>query len=577
MTPLFGTLTEYAVGATSWDMSNLEQDALTNAFQNWKDERMPSEKPSKAFEIFSIEQVLKDADLDDDEMSFGNIGGGGDGGVDGFFFFIDRQLVREDDFTPKAAMGAELTLIVSTQSPSFTEDKIDKLEHFCRYLLDWNDLSQYPNLRQTSKESMMRFRTTYQKLLSRDHSLSVNLHYVGTSTNPPSSNLLAKVTLLENYIKSKLSLAEVSFVPWGCAKLLQAVRSSPSKKLILRKVKDLSMPDESVVCLCTVTSYKEFLDDGNGKLRAWLMEPNVRDYLGNNQVNKQIRNTLNSSIWSEDFWWLNNGVTVLADSCSITGDKITIENPEIVNGLQTSYEIFNAKPSAELDKRHVLIKVVVARNDKSKNAIIKATNSQSSVSPISLKATEPIQFDIEDKLQRVNLFYERRKGKYRQQRKPLKNIVSITALGQAIIAAYLQLPSDSRARPGTLLTSEKTYPQIFNDTHKLDFYAACILIDRRCASYVDSHPDLTDDQKTDLRYYVTMLATCHLCGKAIPTSDMISDVLSQVDNLDDSALSEFLDTAKSEYVKHGGTDKAAKGREMETSLKQALIIQYPPS
>jgi hypothetical protein len=172
------------------------------------------------------------------------------------------------------------------------------------------------------------------------------------------------------------------------------------------------------------------------------------------------------------------------------------------------------------------------------------------------------------------LFYDRRKGKYRQLRKPIKSIVSITALGQAVISAYLQFPSDARGRPDSLLGNEKLYPSIFNDDHGLKFFRACILIDRRCDDFVKATA-LSDDQKYDLRYYVTMLATCELCGKAQPVADDISAVLPKIETeLTDTKLTWCLQTAQDQYDKYGGTDKAAKGREMENALKEALSSRY---
>jgi len=152
--------------------------------------------------------------------------------------------------------------------------------------------------------------------------------------------------------------------------------------------------------------------------------------------------------------------------------------------------------------------------------------------------------------------------------------VSITALGQAVISAYLQFPSDARGRPDSLLGNEKLYPSIFNDDHGLKFFRACILIDRRCDDFVKATA-LSDDQKYDLRYYVTMLATCELCGKAQPVADDISAVLPKIETeLTDTKLTWCLQTAQDQYDKYGGTDKAAKGREMENALKEALSSRY---
>jgi hypothetical protein len=145
-------------------MSTLERAALDNAFGLWKSERMADAKDSDAFEVFSAELILKNAELSDAEIQAGISGGGGDGGVDGFFFFIDRVLVQSDIPATKTCQSVELNIIQATTTPGFDEKKIDKLEKFCRYLLDWEDLTSQKNLRQTAKEHMMLFRNRYLRV-----------------------------------------------------------------------------------------------------------------------------------------------------------------------------------------------------------------------------------------------------------------------------------------------------------------------------------------------------------------------------------------------------------------------------
>ena len=55
---------------------------------------------SDYFEIFTAEQVLKDYDLSYDDIQSGIVGGGGDGGIDSIFLFVNEDLAREDtDFS----------------------------------------------------------------------------------------------------------------------------------------------------------------------------------------------------------------------------------------------------------------------------------------------------------------------------------------------------------------------------------------------------------------------------------------------------------------------------------------------
>src|SRR5436190_19224614 len=58
----------------------------------------PGLSEDKFFEIFAAEQVLKSLriELDSDELRGGIKGGGGDGGIDAVFLFVNRRLIQED-------------------------------------------------------------------------------------------------------------------------------------------------------------------------------------------------------------------------------------------------------------------------------------------------------------------------------------------------------------------------------------------------------------------------------------------------------------------------------------------------
>ena len=50
----------------------------------------------------------------------------------------------------------------------------------------------------------------------------------------------------------------------------------------------------------------------NGVFQESLFDANVRDYEGDVAVNSGIRATLIEARHDEEFWWLNNGVTIVA-------------------------------------------------------------------------------------------------------------------------------------------------------------------------------------------------------------------------------------------------------------------------
>jgi hypothetical protein len=354
--------------------------------------------------------------------------------------------------------------------------------------------------------------------MASQHRLKVSFHYTSKSVNESNPKVHKRVENLTSYVKSQLTDAKVSFDFWGCARLLSTAREIPKHEAVIDINDYFSTGNGSVVCLVTLNSFASLLRDEHGNLRTSILEPNVRDYQGKgNPVNADIRKTLNDAASPEEFWWLNNGITVLAEKCPIAGKKMTIVKPEIVNGLQTSHEVFEAfraDPKRE-DKRNILLRVIVAPEERSRNKIIKATNYQTAVSPVSLRATERIHFDIEDRLKLHQLFYDRRKGEYKRLKKPISKIISIRTLGQALMAILLQRPSDARARPQSLLKNPSTYGEIFNESYNRDAYISCILLDRQVDDFIGKS-SLTRDEKRDIRYYVTMLVACELTKAQSP-------------------------------------------------------------
>lgn len=78
--------------------------------------------------------------------------------------------------------------------------------------------------------------------------------------------------------------------------------------------------------------------------------------------------------------------------------ELTVEDPQVVNGLQTSREIFRyyqeqlklGKEPSWFGQWSVLVKVIRVADDVMRDAIIKATNSQNSMNSASLRATDEI-------------------------------------------------------------------------------------------------------------------------------------------------------------------------------------------
>jgi hypothetical protein len=124
----------------------------------------------------------------------------------------------------------------------------------------------------------------------------------------------------------------------GDKELLSRYNERPSYTLRL-DYQESATSGNSHVALVRLEDYYKLIVDESNHLRRHLFEWNVRDYQGNVEVNKGIRSSLTSAD-SPEFWWLNNGVTILCSGATSAGKSYSLSDMQIVNGLQTSHEIF---------------------------------------------------------------------------------------------------------------------------------------------------------------------------------------------------------------------------------------------
>ena len=255
------------------------------------------------------------------------------------------------------------------------------------------------------------------------------------------------------------------------------------------------------------------------------------------------------------------GITILADGCPVNGHKMTIRNPEVVNGLQTSHEIYEwySAHKKEKDMRNVLVRVIVPMDEKSRSKIIKATNSQTPVSMLSLMSTDRIQEDIEDRLRLFGLFYDRKKGEYRRLKKAIKKIVGMGALAQAVMAIVLQKPDQARGRPETYVKDHAD--EVFDSNVDRDLFAACILLDRQVIEFLQSQ-GLESDEVRDIRYYVSMLVGTGWNLSSRTPDSIAKAIAAVVKPIPVANLKKAMDKARKAYKALGATDVAAKSPEM---------------
>ena len=268
----------------------------------------------------------------------------------------------------------ELHLIQAKYEKGFAETAVQKLESFAKDLLSYDKpVDNLKYLNSSARDAIRNFREKYNDdVMGNPHTLSVIFHYgCKAATEPgPKDKVMLRAENLVKYVKGILSSADVRFIPWTAKRLLETARKVPETDVVVPVAESFATEDGSTVCLIKLKDYAEkLLTNAEGGLQTRFLEPNVRDYNGkSNPVNRQIRATLSEipAVSQEDFWWLNNGITILADECPVNGHKMKIKNPEVVNGLQTSHEIFEWYNAHKNDKdaRNVLVRVIVSTDEK---------------------------------------------------------------------------------------------------------------------------------------------------------------------------------------------------------------------
>ncbi len=540
----------------------------------------PGTTPSEFFELFTSEQVLKDFDLSYDEIESGLVGANGDGGIDAIYLFVNGELVQEEPDYNRLKKNIILDVIViqAKTSSGFQETPV---ERFITASDDIFDLSKATSsfmkvYNESLVEAISAFRLVHQQLAAKFPTLRVSFFYVCKGERPE-NNVQRKVEKLEAIIHKHFPSAEFAFNFLGASELLSLARRAPQTTYTLPLAENPISSEGQVgfVCLVRVRDYFTFISDTTGALRRQIFEANVRDYQGRTEVNDEIQQSLQER-HSEDFWWLNNGITIIAIKASQSGKALTIEDPQVVNGLQTSTEIFNycKKCNTESDNRKILVRIIVPTEQESRDRIIKATNSQTAVQQASLRATDKIHRDIEEFFRPKGLFYDRRKNSYKNEGKSRDKIVGIPHLAQAVMAILLQRPDTARARPSSLLKKNEDYDKLYSDNYPIHLYYTCAEAMRRVEEFLKSSSSgLVTKDRNNLRFYVAMHVIASLARKAEPTREDLAKL--DLSKLDNARIEQSLALVKKEYDQLGGTDQVAKGPALLASTIAALKTTYP--
>lgn len=519
------------------------------------------------FEHFAASQVLKDFNLSDEEIDNGNSGGGNDGGCDNLYIFLNGELVTVDQIEGlNATKGSYLDFFIlqCKNTTSFGEDAIMKWKTVSDNLLDMsNKLDSFKDrYNEITIESFALFRKAIEKLVRSQVKIRFYYYYIslGIEIHPNVTNQANELkTLVKKYYPS--SEVQVYFIT--ADQLIDMYNADSETRVNLELVdQPISLSENEYISLVKLGTYFKFITDDNLFLRKTFFESNVRDYQGHNSVNSSIANTL-AGEGNEDFWWLNNGVTILStDIKLITNKSLQVVNPEIVNGLQTSREIYNyfSERNGRIndDNRTILVRVIKPESEESRDNIIFSTNNQTSIPKSSLRVTDTIHLQIEMYFKNRGLYYDRRKNYYKNQKKKAIDIISVSFLAQCLISLVLRKPDFARARPSTLLTDEETYKYLYEDNQDLEAYYKAAKIGRIVQNTLKTFTTMSNTEVNDILFYVIYAVVAVVVKKKQLNFTDLKNF--DLNNITKDSICSISNIIYQKYKNLGGNSRIAKSK-----------------
>jgi hypothetical protein len=567
-------------------VSSTDITVLNQILIESRQELFPELSQEDFFEFFAAQQILRDQQLDPDDIQSGIVGGdksGSDGGIDGFYLLVNGRLIRdtvaaENLRALKQNIQMDLVIMQATTHAGFTLDRITRLKDTIEdiFTLDRNTNDFSERYSDTLISAIERFRTAHRVLASKFPAFNVSYFLVSRGDSEGvAADVRGTAQDLEKNSHTLLATIKRAHLQFVGARGLIELSSKPPKTVFSLKCIDAaSSGKDAYVVLVRLAEYFRLISSAKGELLTHLFESNVRDYQGEVSVNDMIRDSLDRPVAGEQFWWLNNGITIVAEKLGGHPKELVIEEPQIVNGLQTSQEIFNyfkAHPESEkTDERELLVRIVGSGDVETHDHIIRATNSQTSIPAASLWATEAIHRDIEKVFRTTGLYYDRRKNSWRRKGTPVAKVVGITELAQAVAAIYLQEPDHARARPARYF-QKPYYSTVFNNKFDIGMYSVCAHIRKKAEAHLRA-VESDKRHRNNLLFYLCMAVT--YLKLQLPKARPATIAAINIDEIDDKLFDAAMEMIRPLYESLGTSDKAAKGPDFAMHLKAAIQAKF---
>ncbi len=406
-------------------------------------------------------------------------------GIDGIVFIVNDKLISEESDLVKfeqTDIVIKIGFIQSTIQKSFDEQKLSSFtDEVVKFL--------------TGEFNIEPYSTIYKKLVDETGDFinritetpCISLFFLSarTSHNVTEDKINAEKTKItsRSEIENRCHLKGYHILQKDDIKSeYDKISKFHTTQLRFENNITLSPVDNVELSFLTTIKFselKKLILTSDGNLKDKLFVENVRSYIGETSVNKDIRTTLNDAKDRNYFPFLNNGLVIICDCIKrhpVMEKSFELTFPRIINGCQTSNELFKKykgmNSSEDMDNVEVVAKVIATKNNDLKRKIIYSANNQNPISK-DLQSLNEFNGKIEEyfvgkEAGCFRLYFERLRGLHSDVVPPYSK-VDIETLARVFISVFLKKPHEMKTnalsiidrfqREGTVFNGSKDKPE----------------------------------------------------------------------------------------------------------------------
>lgn len=251
----------------------------------------------------------------------------------------------------------------------------------------------------------------------------------------------------------------------------------------------------------TAVSLKAFADFiAQDKDSDLIFYSNIRNYLNSTSINSGIRKTIENN--PQDFWYYNNGITVVCEEIFDKNSVLVVKAPQIVNGCQTAKNIYAAYKKVSyqtaqdiLEDGQILVRFIkIKKSDATekkefRDNITRYTNSQNAVKGLDFYSLDHFQRELKRQFEKQGYYYEIQRGSYTAEKNRRKKgeqfkghnqynylikdfntakkfVLPAKEVIQAFTAGIKMMPNIAYGRANELTPMGKRWEEIMNEETK---------------------------------------------------------------------------------------------------------------